>query len=94
MTATPTPTQSRPIGFWLKLLDRLIEEALDAALAGERLTRRDWQVLNVVGQGATSAAELQERLQPFLDSEGTTAPLLPHLRERGWVTPPDNPLDE
>jgi hypothetical protein len=93
MSSASVPTQPRPIGFWLKLLDRLIEETLDAALAGERLTRRDWQILNLVGQGVTSTAELGERLQPFLnDSEGATAASPSHLRERGWMTPAGEPL--
>jgi DNA-binding MarR family transcriptional regulator len=93
MTVGSIPTQSRPIGFWLKLLDRLIEQTLDAALAAERLTRRDWQVLNVVQQGVASSAELEERLQPFLDhTEPTTDLSLRQLRERGWSTPLGDPL--
>ena len=38
----------KPIGYWLKELDRLIEGTLDRALADEGVTRRDWQVLNAL----------------------------------------------
>ena len=32
--------QQRPIGYWLKHLDRLIDQAAERALAEEHLTRR------------------------------------------------------
>ena len=44
------PTDRRPIGFWLKLVDRLIDARLEASLGG--LSRRHWQVLNVAGRAA------------------------------------------
>ena len=36
----------RPIGWWVKRLDTLLEEALDSVVAGEGLTRRHWQLLH------------------------------------------------
>ena len=65
------PTDGTPIGFWLKLVDRLIDKRLDASLGG--LSRRDWQVLNVVRQGRASQAEIDARIRPFIGREGTTA---------------------
>ncbi len=77
------PTDRRPIGFWLKLVDRLIDERLGKSL-GE-LTRRHWQVLNVVQQGAVDQAGIDARVRPFLDRESTTAREVADLRERGWI---------
>jgi hypothetical protein len=37
--------RERPIGWWLKHLDGLIEAAFDRALATERLSRRHWQTV-------------------------------------------------
>ena len=78
------PTDGRPIGFWLKLVDRLIDERLEASLGG--ISRRHWQVLNVVRQGRASQAEIDARVRPFIGNEGTTAREVADLRQRGWLT--------
>jgi hypothetical protein len=77
----------RPIGFWLKLVDRLLDERLDATLHADRLTRRHWQVANVLRQGGIiTASRVDSELRPFLDDElPTTAPLLGQLCDRGWA---------
>ena len=81
------PAERRPIGFWLKLVDRLIDERLNATLQNEQLTRRGWQVLNVLQQGGGTAAEVDEQVRPFLsDVEPTATPVLQQLRELGWVS--------
>jgi DNA-binding PadR family transcriptional regulator len=77
------PTDRRPIGYWLKLVDRLIDERLDATL--RPLTRRHWQILNVVHQGPADQTAIDERLRPFLVN-GTTAPEVDDLRRDGWIT--------
>ena len=46
--ADQRPADRRPIGFWLKLVDRLIDEGFDAVLGDAGLTRRHWQVLNLL----------------------------------------------
>ncbi|HEX6417801.1 MAG TPA: hypothetical protein VFZ77_04870 [Acidimicrobiales bacterium] len=84
----PLPADGRPIGFWLKLVDRLVDERLAATLASEQVTRRAWQVLNVLhgAGGGLTAAEVDEAVRPFLDgAEPTTAPVLDGLRRRGWI---------
>ena len=78
------PTDRRPIGFWLKLVDRLIDARLEASLGG--LSRRHWQVLNVVRQGSANQAEIDARVRPFIGSERTTAQEVADLQERGWLT--------
>lgn len=76
-------TESRPIGFWLKLVDRLIDDRFDASLGG--LSRRHWQVLNVIQEGGATQGELDARLRPFLGEAGTTLREVTDLRTRGWI---------
>jgi DNA-binding MarR family transcriptional regulator len=76
----------RPIGYWVKELDRLIEETLERALAGEGLTRRHWQVLNTLAPGGLERRQVDEALAPFLAAHGATlTPVLDELTGRGWV---------
>jgi hypothetical protein len=76
-------TDRRPIGFWLKLVDRLLDERLDETLGD--LTRRHWQVLNVLQQGAVDQAGIDARVHPFLNPESTTQREVADLRDRGWI---------
>ncbi len=69
-------TDQRPIGFWLKLVDRLIDERFAETLDEHGVTRRQWQVLNLLRQGPASREELDVAVAPFL--AGTRAiPLEP-----------------
>ena len=64
---SPGPADAaRPIGYWLKHLDRLIDDSFSRALAADELTRRHWQVLNTAARGPASPAELTQALEPFL----------------------------
>jgi DNA-binding MarR family transcriptional regulator len=79
-------TPSRPIGYWLKRLDRTIEDAFDRDLACWSLTRRHWQVLNTLAAEAASDATIAQALAPFL-AEGaiTQQEVLEDLLRRGWL---------
>ena len=61
----------------------MIDKRLEASLGG--LSRRHWQVLNVLRQGRTSQAEIDARVRPFIGSEGTTAQEVADLLQRGWL---------
>ena len=76
----------KPIGYWLKELDRLIETTLDRALAEEDVTRRDWQVLNALQPDPTPRAKVIEQLRPFwgVDAVDPDA-VLDGLIARGWA---------
>jgi DNA-binding MarR family transcriptional regulator len=78
--------ERRPIGYWLKELDRLIEQTLDRALAGEGATRRDWQVLNALEPQPGARDEVVEKLRPFwgVDAADPDA-VLEGLIARGWA---------
>lgn len=77
----------RPIGFWLRLVDDLINEQFDSTLEEHGVTRRQWQLLNVLRDGAASRPELDQAVAPFLDSgsQETSTEHLEELLESEWV---------
>lgn len=77
--------EERPIGWWVKRLDALLEEALDAVVAGESLTRRHWQVLHLLAEGAGHESDVVAALADF---PGDTAAVVADLAARGWVDRP------
>lgn len=52
---------ARPLGYWLRLVDRLISHEFATAFEGEDVTRRDWMLLNALS-GEVDAPGLSERL--------------------------------
>ena len=74
---TSIPTSPRPLGYWLRVIDRRLDDAMSELFAADGLTRRDWRRLNLVA-GTVSDPRLSaklaarpERVQPLV--------------ERGWV---------
>jgi len=81
----------RPIGYWLKKLDGLIDGHFERQLGDAGLTRRQWQVLNLLEDGPRSMPELQAELEPFLrDSPGELSDAVSGLVSRGWADSRDN----
>jgi hypothetical protein len=85
----------RPIGYWLKLVDRLIDESFADVFGRTGLTRRHWQALNLVRDGVGDTATIDRVLSPFAPSDdgrdgvrkqaaGVSAEIA-DLRARGWV---------
>jgi Transcriptional regulators len=68
MSEAPPRSAQRPIGYWVKTVDRLIDDQF-VAVAGEvGLTRRQWQILNVLTEHpGASRAEVARALAPFLN---------------------------
>ena len=64
----------RPIGFWLKLVDRLLDEQFAATLDEHGVTREQWQLLNVLARG-----ESPDGLPGLADD-------LAELSESDWVS--------
>lgn len=71
----------------LTRLDRLINERFDGVVVGHGVTRRQWQLFNLLVDGAKTADELTEGVAPFLDiASGETARWhLDPLAEQGLV---------
>ena len=69
----------KPIGWWLKHVDRLIEASMDRVLAGEGIGRRHWQALNAVAGGADTEPALEAALG------GSVRVVLDQLRAKHWT---------
>ena len=81
----------RPIGYWLKKLDRLIDGQFVRQLGEAGLSRRQWQVLSLIEDGSRSVPELQSELAPFLrDAPDDLSDALSGLVTRGWADVQDN----
>ncbi|MCQ1950734.1 MULTISPECIES: MarR family winged helix-turn-helix transcriptional regulator [Arthrobacter] len=79
--------QERPIGFWLKLVDQLVDDQFGASFEEHGVTRRQWQMMNLLVEGPATQKELSDGLRPFFPAveTGTSAELIEELRESGWV---------
>jgi hypothetical protein len=85
----------RPIGFWLKLVDGLIDERFASTLEEHGVTRRQWQLLNVLSRGPATVEQLDAAVAPFLAAATTSsgepgepessAEHLSELIESAWV---------
>ncbi len=80
-------TSPRPIGFWLKLVDRLIDEQFATTLEEHGVTRRQWQLLNVLAGGPSTVAQLDAAVAPFLraDDHESSVEHLTELIDSAWV---------
>jgi hypothetical protein len=82
---------NRPIGWWVKRLDELLEQVVEHAVRDDGLTRRHWQVLHELAAGTADRTALASSLAPFagtLDLDGVVA----DLRARGWMGPSTDAL--
>ncbi|ASR38785.1 hypothetical protein BAY61_31535 [Prauserella marina] len=78
------PALTKPLGYWLRHLHELLESSFTATLGAEGLTRRHWQVLNVLAENPSG--DIDRELAPFLDADTPTfTPLLTDLAGRGWA---------
>jgi DNA-binding MarR family transcriptional regulator len=81
----------RPIGYWLKKLDSLIDQQFERQLEEAGLSRRQWQLLNLLEDGPRSTPELQSELEPFLhDDPDDLSDALSGLVTRGWADSQEN----
>jgi hypothetical protein len=87
--------ERRPIGYWLKHLDRLIDQAFERALDADSLTRRHWQVLNTLAAGPTTKVALTAALQPFVQGDSMAIDVVINdFLDRGWIrTAPDGRVE-
>jgi DNA-binding MarR family transcriptional regulator len=76
--------QQRPVGWWVKRLDELLERGLDDVVAAEGLTRRHWQVLDSLAAGEPTRAELAGTLASFA-TPGQVDDVVADLAARAWV---------
>ncbi|MBB5839356.1 hypothetical protein [Kribbella italica] len=72
---------NKPIGWWLKELDRRIEASFERLLAGDGLGRRQWQALNA----AAGDEPIAVALAPFLAGDSELRAATEPLEARGWL---------
>ena len=76
----------RPIGYWLRLVDGLLDEQFARTLDEHGVTRMQWQLLNVLVRGQASVEMLDAAASPFLVAGAeTTIDHLTELIESAWV---------
>jgi hypothetical protein len=77
----------RPIGYWLKLVDGLVDEQFSGTLDEHGVTRMQWQLLNVLTRSPATVEQLDAAVAPFLAADGATTSLdhLTELIESAWV---------
>jgi DNA-binding MarR family transcriptional regulator len=81
----------RPIGYWLRKLDSLIDALFERQLGDAGLSRRQWQLLNLLKDGPRSVPDLQVKLEPFLPGDASELnDALSGLVSRGWAESTDN----
>ena len=73
------PADRRPLGHWLRVVDRLITREFATALEAEGVSRRDWMLLNVVSGDAPELLARMER----------GGKRLRRLEDRGWIVRAD-----
>ncbi|MDQ0643151.1 MarR family winged helix-turn-helix transcriptional regulator [Microbacterium murale] len=78
MNTINTDETSRPFGFWLKAVDRLMAVEFANAFESEGITRREWRLLNVIDGTMPAGRPKSDRPLP--------AHKLTRLIELGWVT--------
>lgn len=78
--------EQRPIGYWLKLVDGLIDRQFASTLDEHGVTRRQWQLLNVLHRGPATVEQLDEAVAPFLTAdEESSVEHLTELIDSAWV---------
>lgn len=76
----------RPLGYWVKHLDTLLEESLDRVLARSGMRRRHWQVLSVLRNGPQTRAQVAEAMLAFWVAAAVTqTDVVDDLVRRGWA---------
>ncbi|QNO37426.1 MarR family transcriptional regulator [Protaetiibacter sp. SSC-01] len=82
---------TRTLAYWLALVDRLVERGFAGALDEHGITRMQWRILTVLGDGPATADQLDTALadMPAYDDDATAAEQLGELVESGWVEAAD-----
>jgi predicted transcriptional regulator len=77
----------RPIGYWLRLVENLINDQFSATLEEHGVTRIQWQLLNVLAAGDSTVMQLDAAVRGFLVTGGEASSIdhLTELIESGWV---------
>jgi hypothetical protein len=84
-------SDKRPIGYWVKVVDKLIDAQFAETLEDHGITRRQWQIMNVLARGETTIEKLDAAIAPFLAVATDDSPAessvehLTELIDSAWV---------
>ena len=78
----------RPLDFWLKLVDTMINLHYRNMLEEHGIVRRQWEMMRLLSRAPASQEDLDAALAPFLpeDEPGSSAAALSELTDSGWLT--------
>jgi len=85
------PTDRRPLGFWLRVVDAQLTSRFAGAFAAEGVTRRDWMLLNALSGDVDHPGftHTHEGKRPgFARKRGGKR--LRALADRGWISATDS----
>ena len=83
---TPSKRPHLPIGYWLKKVDGLLTEQIDALQAKNGVSRLEWQTLNALFEaGEASSEDLLSVLETFTDEDTLKTILQRFTDDLGWV---------
>ncbi|MCX4965727.1 hypothetical protein OHA98_12920 [Streptomyces sp. NBC_00654] len=79
---------TKRLGYWLLLLHQQFDASTGRSLAGQKLTRRQWQVLHALSIKVDSVAGIDAAFAPFLVADGVDSyqSVVDEFDVRGWVT--------
>ncbi|QAV70542.1 hypothetical protein ESZ53_08885 [Salinibacterium sp. UTAS2018] len=67
----------QPISYWVKVVDRIIDDLFALTLEEHGITRRQWQLLVVLAKGPAGIDRLDIEIAPFLLPKSAVTPLAP-----------------
>ncbi|WP_408897481.1 hypothetical protein ACJ5H2_21535 [Nocardioides sp. R1-1] len=76
-------TAPRPLPYWMRTIDRLVDEQVLDAVEAAGIDRRSWSVLCRLEHGAVRAEDVEELLAPYGDSGLTPSEVLRGLVREG-----------
>ena len=81
----------RPLDFWLKLVDTLINLHFQTMLEEHGIVRRQWEMMRMLSRGPATQNDLDAALSPFLPAgePGSSIAELSELSDSGWLTEVD-----
>jgi nitroreductase len=83
-----TVRSHRPLDFWLKLVDTLINLHFQTMLEEHGIVRRQWEMMRMLSRGPARQDELDAEIAPFLPAgePGSFTAELSELSDSGWLT--------
>jgi hypothetical protein len=78
-------TAPRPLGYWVKTVDRMLDEQFEAEADGHGLSRQEWRLLSRLRTSAVAVEAAGAALPPSTGEEQTTEEALEALCSKGYA---------